>query len=170
MLSWYFPFFSIPQKDSSVQMACELLFPRHAEKRLTIEEGKVIDFDKALGVHVQALDAYSQRAKILASNIVNSDTPGFKARDIDFRSVLAQKTNQSVRLETTEFDHMSDPGSVGTQATLMYRTPMQPSLDGNTVDSQTEIAAFSENAMRYQATLQFLSGKFKGMIAALRGE
>ena len=130
-------------------MACDLLFPRHAEETIDSEDGNVIDFDKALGTYVQALDVYSQRAKILASNVVNADT---------------------VRLEATEPDHMQEPGSVGSEPTLLYRTAMQPSLDGNTVDSQTEIAAFSENALRYQTTLQFLSGKFKGMIAALKGE
>jgi len=151
-------------------MACDLLFPLQAEKTIVGEGSKLINFDKALGIHVQALDVYSQRAKILASNVVNADTPGFKARDIDFRSVLNQQSGQSVRLEATEYDHMQEPGSVGSQPTLLYRTAMQPSLDGNTVDSQTEIAAFSENALRYQTTLQLLSGKFKGMIAALKGE
>ncbi len=134
------------------------------------EGGKLINFDKAIGVHVQALDVYSQRAKILASNVVNADTPGFKARDIDFRSVLRRETSQEVRLETTESDHIRDPGSVGSMPRLLYRTATQPSLDGNTVDSQTEISAFSENAVRYQTTLHFLSGKFKGILSALRGE
>ena len=130
----------------------------------------MINFDKALGFHVKALDVYGQRAKILSANVVNSDTPGYKARDIDFRDVLSQKQVQPARLEATEYDHIALSSGTTSQPTLLYRTPLQPSLDGNTVDTQQEIAAFSENALRYQTTLQLLSGKFKGMIAALRGE
>jgi len=130
----------------------------------------MINFDAALGNHVQALGIYGQRAKVLSSNIVNADTPGYKARDLDFRSILDQQQLKAVRLETSEPDHMPLPALNGGPNQLLYRTPMQPSLDGNTVDTQQEVAAFSENAMRYQATLQFLSGKFKGMVSALRGE
>lgn len=130
----------------------------------------MINFDKALGVHVQALNVYSQRAKILSSNIVNADTPGFKARDIDFRSVLRQQSIKTPRLEATEHDHITESMTAPMQQQLLYRNPMQASLDGNTVDSQQEVAAFSENALRYQTTLKFLAGKFKGMLSALRGE
>ena len=53
---------------------------------------------------------------------------------------------------------------------LLYRTPAQPSLDGNTVDEQLENAAFARNALEHQASFQFLNGKFTGLIKALRGE
>ena len=132
-----------------------------------------ISFDSALGIHDKALMVRSQRAELLASNIANSDTPGFKARDIDFRAALqnaqASKSNAGHGLQVTHNNHIQTAStSAGTET--MYRTPNQPALDGNTVDTQLEKAAFAENAMRYEASLTFLTGKFKGMITALKGE
>ena len=137
-----------------------------------------ISFDAALGIHDKALKLRSQRAELLASNIANSDTPGYKARDIDFKaaleSVQAQKSNPAAsnahKMSVTHSNHIqtSSAASMGTQT--QYRIPHQASLDGNTVDSQMEKSAFADNALRYQASLTFLDGKFKGMIAALKGE
>src|SRR5689334_18259583 len=95
--------------------------------------------DSYIGVHAQALQVRNYRTQLLATNLANADTPGFKARDIDFRAALAHAENGMNTLSTTP--------------ELKYRTPHAPSLDGNTVDVQMEQAAFAENAVRYQATL-----------------
>jgi len=128
-----------------------------------------ISFDSALGIHDKALLVRSSRAELLASNIANSDTPGYKARDIDFKAALAdiQQHNQALRL--THRNHIPQSGQLAGMDVL-YRIPNQSSLDGNTVDSQLEKSAFAENALRYQASLTFLDMKFKGLIAALKGE
>ena len=128
-----------------------------------------ISFDSALGNHDKALLVRSRRAELLASNIANSDTPGYKARDIDFKAALAdvQQTNQGLRL--THRNHIPQSGQLAGMDVL-YRIPNHSSLDGNTVDSQLEKSAFAENALRYQASLTFLDRKFKGLIAALKGE
>ena len=132
-----------------------------------------ISFDSALGIHDKAINMRSQRAELLASNIANSDTPGYKARDIDFKSALANvqatNSNMSNRLQVTNSNHIQTTSMSGATE-IQYRTPNQPSLDGNTVDTQLEKAAFAENAMRYEASLTFLSGKFKGLMTALKGE
>ena len=132
-----------------------------------------ISFDSALGVHDKALVVRSHRAELLASNIANSDTPGYKARDIDFKSALenaqAAGSQTGNGLKVTHSKHIqvaSAPAGVET----LYRVPNQASLDGNTVDSQMEKSAFAENALRYQASLTFLDGKFKGLMTALKGE
>lgn len=136
-----------------------------------------ISFSQALGVHEQALVLRGQRTQIIATNIANSDTPGFKARDMDFASVLRDRMGMSsdkVSLRTTNPRHIADQNGTGTgmvnEDTLLYRTPLQPSLDGNTVDEQLENANFARNALEHQASFQFLNGKFSGMIKALRGE
>lgn len=132
-----------------------------------------IDFDTALGIHPHALGLRAQRAEILAGNLANSDTPGYKARDIDFNEMLGR-----VRLETsqgaqtlikTHAQHIGEPLTL-TDFDLKYRIPDQPSIDNNTVDPQRENSAFSENAMQYLTSLRFISGRFKGMIGALKGE
>lgn len=134
-----------------------------------------ISFENVLGVHQKALAFRSQRAEVLASNIANTDTPGYKARDIDFKSVLenAVQANASVSssssLTRTNSNHIQ-LNTTENSSEVLYRVPNQSSLDGNTVDEQTEKSAFADNALRYQASITFLDGKLKGMMAAIKGE
>lgn len=129
-----------------------------------------ISFKAALGVHDQALLLRSRRAEILAANIAHSDTPNYKARDLDFRVALAGSSAQAASsLRTTHATHIqTGSGSVGGDP--LYRVPNHASLDGNTVETRVEHAKFSENALRYQATLSFLGGKFKTLSRAIKGE
>ena len=129
-----------------------------------------ISFDSALGNHDKALLVRSRRAELLASNIANGDTPGYKAKDIDFKSALANvQARSNASLKVTHSNHIQ-PSSQMDSMDVLYRIPNQSSLDGNTVDSQMEKSAFAENALRYQASLTFLDMKFKGLKAALKGE
>ena len=130
-----------------------------------------INFEAALGIHDKALILRSQRAEVLANNIANADTPGYQSRDMDFGDLLAQaKGQQGVAIKRTNARHISTAGEMGLGSDLKYRTPMQPSIDGNTVDTQQEMAAYMKNAMDYQASFQFLNSKFKGLTSAIRGE
>lgn len=132
-----------------------------------------VKLDTYLGVHATALKLRSQRTEVLAANLANADTPNYRARDIDFRSALAAAGSPSsgVHLSTTKAGHIGGTPANGTSAAeLKYRTPLAPSLDGNTVDTQLEQAAFAENSVRYQATLQFLSSKFRGLMTAITGQ
>lgn len=130
-----------------------------------------ISFDKALGIHAQALEVRTQRAEILANNLANADTPGFKARDIDFRRILQEQMGEqeSLPMQTTNGQHLPH-GSMQAADALLYRNPLQPSVDGNTVETQREIAEFSKNALDFQASFQFLNSKFKGLTSAIKGE
>ena len=128
--------------------------------------------DNALGLHEAALKVRSQRMETLASNLANADTPNYKARDLDFRAVLSNYQSNSVSgstLKTTHANHLQQPGGV-IGGSLQYRNPMQPSIDGNTVDTQVEKAKFMENALQYQTTLQFIDGRIKSLRKAIRGD
>jgi flagellar basal-body rod protein FlgB len=139
-------------------------------KALKLEKNMPISFDSALGIHDEALMMRSRRAELLASNIANADTPGYKARDIDFSAALADAQSQQAQsLTTTHAGHIQLNSSVESMQTL-YRIPNQTSLDGNSVDPELEKSAFAENALRYQASLGFLDSKLKGLMAALKGE
>jgi len=129
-----------------------------------------MDFDKAFGIHAQALTLRSRRAEVIAGNLANADTPGFKARDFDFHKVLNQEIQGSVRVRTTSQRHIQPDSGLVSPAQMLYRTPMQPSLDGNTVDTEQEHIAFSTNALEYQTSLSFLNGKISGLRKAIRGE
>ena len=110
--------------------------------------------DTLFGVHGAALQVRGARMGVLASNIANASTPGFKARDIDFRAALAATEGGR--------DPVSDA--------LRYRVPTQPSMDGNTVELSQEQTAFAENAVQYQTTLAFLNGRISTLTRAIRGE
>lgn len=118
----------------------------------------------------KALALRTYRQQILAANIANADTPNYKARDIDFASVLRQtQAGGSLGLSKTSAGHLGMSGGVVAGARTMYRNTVQPSIDGNTVDSNIEQAKFGENAMQTMATIQFISGEAKEMLLALRG-
>jgi flagellar basal-body rod protein FlgB len=128
--------------------------------------------DSYLGVHADALKLQSKRTEVIADNLANADTPGYKARDIDFRAALANagSADAPVKMTTTHAGHMAIDPTSDAGANLKYRTPLAPSLDGNTVDSQQEQAAFADNTVRYQATLSFLSGRIKSLMTAITGQ
>ncbi len=128
-----------------------------------------INFDAALGIGPKALAFREKRGEILAANLANADTPNFKARDLDFKSVLKQSVTSGVTMERTQAGHIAPPQQLF-GANVMYRNPNQVSLDGNTVEPHIEQARYAENAMQYQASLQFLSGDFSSLMTSLRGQ
>jgi flagellar basal-body rod protein FlgB len=123
--------------------------------------------DNALGVHAQALGLRSKRMEVLARNIANADTPHYKAKDIDFRSVLKQTREDA--LQTTHNVHMAMPmeESPGGEK---FRVPFNASFDGNTVELNVEQAKFGQIAADYQTTLNILENRVSGIRRALRGD
>jgi flagellar basal-body rod protein FlgB len=120
-------------------------------KKMALEES-------VFGVHGTALALRSQRLSLLASNIANASTPGYKARDIDFEAALKEATDKKESTNKAADDAMG------------YRIPLQPSLDGNTVELSTEQTLFAENAVKYRTTLSFLEGRINTLTRALKGE
>jgi flagellar basal-body rod protein FlgB len=135
-----------------------------------------LNLDAYLGVHADALKIRGQRTEVLARNLANADTPGYQARDIDFRAALAAAggasgTDAPVVMHATNARHLATAESSDAATTnLKYRVPLAPSLDGNTVDVQMEQASFAENSVRFQATLSFLSARFRGLLTAITGQ
>jgi flagellar basal-body rod protein FlgB len=109
------------------------------------------------GIHGAALELRSQRMGVLASNIANAATPGYKARDIDFGAALAARLGGR-----------SAEASVA--GAMVFKLPTMPSMDGNTVELGREQIAFTENAVAYSATLAFVQGKVNTITRALKGE
>ncbi len=129
------------------------------------------NFESYLGVHEPALHLRAKRAQILASNLANINTPNYKARDIDFTAALkSARSGPGARsMHVTHAMHIQ-PEKFIIGSELKYRNPYQDSLDGNTVEHQVEMAAFSDNAMRYMANLRILSGKFNTLRTAIKGQ
>ena len=120
-----------------------------------------INFQKALGVHAEALELRADRTRVLAANIANESTPGFTARDIDFASVLQERIDG---------DGDAGGGLEFSDGSAQYRVPFHPSADGNTVEIGVEQAAFSQNASDFQTSLTFINMKLRGLAKVIAGQ
>ncbi len=129
--------------------------------------------DAAFRFQQEALSLRTQRQSVIASNIAHADTPGYKARDFDFATTLAQSVERGQRsagtmLSTTSARHLPGQASTSTGNELDYRIPLQSSIDGNTVEMDTERVAFADNTVHYEAGLTVMSSKIKTMLAAIQ--
>ena len=125
-------------------------------------------FKQKLEVFSKAIDIRNRRNEILASNIANASTPNYKARDVDFEVELKRSLSVGP-IKTSNNAHIALP-SKNLPGKVQYRKPLQPSMDGNTVELAMEQMEFAENAVRYQTTLNFINGKLRGLMSAIRGE
>ena len=131
--------------------------------------------DRELSAFLQpALNLRARRQELLASNIANSDTPNYKARDLDFSSALKSAMGVPggpLTLARTSQRHLDASGADGmTSGLIKYRSSVQPSLDGNTVDMDVERAHITENALHYQFLLDRASSEFKKLSMAITGQ
>jgi flagellar basal-body rod protein FlgB len=134
--------------------------------------------DNYMRVNETAINLRAQRQELLASNIANADTPNYKARDIDFSkamdNALARNNVQATALTKTDAAHLDAKkpvdGSSGTnEVQIMYRTPLQPNADSNTVDMDVERNQFADNALHYEAGLTMITAQIKDMLAVIQG-
>jgi len=128
-------------------------------------------FDNIFGIHESALVLHGQRLSVLANNLANADTPGYKARDIDFAEVLAGASSEAgLAVSVTDPGHITASGGEFAPGELKYRNPYQASLDGNTVEMPVEQAAFAEDNVRYQASLTFINNQISDLQYVLSGQ
>lgn len=151
---------TIKSVNQPLRLTNQLLMER---KRLSL------NIDRHLSIHTNAMILRSQRAKVLANNLANADTPGYKARDLSFKGLL-NKSDNTLPMTGNNTRHINVINSNNQTPTLLYRIPTQTSHDGNTVQTDIEKGAFTENAIRYQASVQFVKNRVSGIIKAIRGE
>lgn len=129
--------------------------------------------DDALRFQQTALSLRAARQELLASNIANADTPNYKARDIDFagalQHALAGAASEVPMAKTSPMHLQGNSGETVMGSPVMFRKPIQPSADGNTVDMDVERAQFADNALRYEASVRFVSEQMKQMLTAIQG-
>jgi flagellar basal-body rod protein FlgB len=128
--------------------------------------------DKLFQFHQNALNVRALRQQLLAANIANADTPGYKARDIDFAAALreagAGRALSAAALRASSARHLAGEPA-GEPAAVLYRSVQQPSVDGNTVDMDMERNRFAENAVHYDANIAFINSQIKLLLAAIQG-
>ena len=130
-----------------------------------------MSIDNALGMMPQALSLRAERTSILANNIANADTPGFKARDFNFHEVLSNRMQADAegRLSQTNPQHMGHRSHSGSMD-LQYRMPLMASLDDSSVDTQLEQAEFAANSTEFLTAFRLLNGRITGLMSAIKGE
>lgn len=129
-------------------------------------------FDAAFAPLAQALQVRAERQQVLAGNIANVDTPGYRVRDIDFRAAMAAElagTEGGLNLRRTESRQLPGIQSDGLAPFISYRTDLPMGIDGNNVDLAHEEARFTANALAYQADLKFLSSRIRNLRQAITG-
>jgi len=129
--------------------------------------------DKELNFHHHALSLRVARQELLSSNVANADTPHFKAKDIDFASVLREKlaaspTQATVNLDSTSPLHFNSTVEGIFGDGILYRVPLQPSADGNTVDMDLERTQFADNSIKYDASISFINNEFRNLMLAMQ--
>jgi len=138
---------------------------------MALEDPHMSRIDDAFGISAQALLFRSARGAQLAANIANSETPQYLAKDYDFRSALSAASEQFALKPAVSSERHIGGGELGSDfGGTLYRLPTKAVSNGNTVEEEVEQAAFSENAVRYQTSLQFLNGTIRTMRLALKGE
>ena len=134
-------------------------------------------------LHASALVVRAERQRVIASNIANADTPGYTARDVNFKDAMAAARGDS-RLATSQPvirsasgahpAHITigrpGDGSIGDTGALAYTVQTQPAMDNNSVDLDRERANFVDNAVRYETTLRFINGHSKTILSAIQGQ
>jgi flagellar basal-body rod protein FlgB len=137
----------------------------------------------------QALVARAERQRVIASNIANADTPGYQARDVDFKAAMASAMGQTgyqvakpIAPGTYQSDYRSNPAHLALKAIggsslqgqgdndLGYTVQSQPAMDNNSVELDRERANFVDNSVRYEATLRFINGSSKSILTAITGQ
>jgi flagellar basal-body rod protein FlgB len=121
-----------------------------------------------------ALKLRTYRQQVLGNNLANSDTPGFKARDIRFADVLKDQmegkaSSSTIGMATTHAAHI--PGKIPQEdPRLLYRIPNQPSMDGNTVDADVELSEFTKNSVFTESALNMLGSTIRARMSAITGQ
>jgi flagellar basal-body rod protein FlgB len=138
-----------------------------------------------LDFHSKALVLRAERQRVIASNIANADTPGYVARDLNFKDAMNAASSGGLSASSssaqgsasngmTNSRHIplsgSTIGTLGGASNLAYTAQTQPSLDGNSVDLDRERANFVDNSVRYEATLRFINGQSKTILSAIQGQ
>ena len=125
------------------------------------------------GIHEQAISIRTRRAEILASNIANADTPGYKAQDLDFKTALKnaqENISSGTNIALTNDKHLNIE-NIGSDSAIMFRQNYQPDTgDGNSVDINIERMAYMQNSLEYQTTIEFLNSRINGLRKVIAGE
>lgn len=115
----------------------------------------IVDYNKVVNLISRQLNERVVRGELIASNIANVDTPGYKSQDLQFGKILSEKM-ESINLKKTHPKHIDDNPS-GLQAGQVVENPNSGRPDGNNVDINEEILKLTKNSMEYNGRVELLA-------------
>lgn len=129
-------------------------------------------FDKTMHLLEQSLDLRAARHKVIASNVANEETPGYRAKEFQFLDALASATHDAsgAKLMTTSGRHLGVQGRTDGPVTgriVELPSPELP-LDANSVNLDMEMAKLGDNAINYNAAASIISERFRQLLSAIR--
>jgi flagellar basal-body rod protein FlgB len=125
--------------------------------------------------HQKSLNLCAKRQEILAANIANADTPGYKSIDFNFSDELSKITKQntinktSLALKTTSLNHLYGKNNSSLFIETIPTMTNKTKIDGNTVDMNRERIEFLKNSLKYESSLAFLKNEIKNIMSVLKG-
>ncbi len=108
----------------------------------------------------RALDVSHVRNRVIAENIANSETPGFKGSSVDFQRAMVD-ANSSAGLNMSKTSNMNISTKGSNRAVKIDKSDSSPRADGNNVDQNMEMTRLSENAIVYNTAAELLNRKLK---------
>jgi flagellar basal-body rod protein FlgB len=116
------------------------------------------------------LDLSAFRNKLIASNVANATTPGYKARSIDFNSELKKAmVPPRLKIEQTDPRHMPLKGASNSAPDVELAEPTVESNGINSVNIDSEMANLAQNSLTFELGAKLAGSKFKALKGAIRG-
>lgn len=129
-------------------------------------------FDSTINTLSSALDIRAERQKVLASNIANQETPGYRAKDIDFASELARRIRatpvNAVPVSSTSPGHIPIVSRLYGEPQVVERPTGLEGFDRNNVGVEGEMVRLSENTIMYNTAVKMLKAKFGMIMSAIK--
>ena len=125
-------------------------------------------FDKTIDVLQRSMDLSAKRHALISSNVANSETPGYRSRELDFGGELTRMIQSQSEIVKTNPMHM-DLAESDSQAHTVYDQVGAVGADGNNVDMDIEVGKMSENMRRYDSAANYIGLKLRMLKEAARG-
>ncbi len=128
-------------------------------------------FGGLMPVLERGLDVAVARHKVISSNIANEETPGYKAKEINFQGELDKSMGNTTTLQMakTNNSHLNAGGLGDRPIKVNIDNSAQTGLDGNSVSLEKEMVKMAQNKLMHDATMTILSKKFEGLKSAIMG-
>lgn len=129
-------------------------------------------FDKTLGLLERSLDLRATRHRVIAGNLANEETPGYRAKELNFLDAFAAAAREErhASMAVTHPGHLGARGQAIQKVTGQIEEMPAPDLplDGNSVNLEVEMAKLSDNAMNYNTTGQIMAMRLRQLLSAIR--